>query len=184
LDGGSVQRFFYPSVSVFDAELNSEEAIVHYRDAFQTLWDDALSHSPSDETDIATSLQRTLVLRSFNKSALAMQEQTGSSLERNIGIGKRVDKSNGELVSVYDEYPSFYKKVISAFENLPIAKHFGINYKDAMALPVDEWNYIHKTAIEIAKNDKTSVERLIPEIHKLLEMSVKLTQAQMGVVPS
>jgi hypothetical protein len=113
-----------------------------------------------------------------------MQEQTGSSLERNIGIGKRVDKSNGELVSVYDEYPSFYKKVISAFENLPIAKHFGINYKDAMALPVDEWNYINKTAIEIAKNDKTSVERLIPEIHKLLEMSVKLTQAQMGVVPS
>ena len=100
----------------------------------------------------------------------------GSTLNKVIGVGTRVDKRTGGVRPVFDTYPSYYTNVVQAFVDYPIAKYFGLNYEDAMNLPVDQWYHIRDAAVPlVSKDQKPDTEAQLMKIIEqfLLQQSQK-----------
>lgn len=106
----------------------------------------------NDPKDISDNLQREYALRRFNKDALGMETAFGSPTQKVIGVGKRIDKRNGELTDVTKLHASFYSHVLTAFEYYPIFEHFGITPEDAMDMPVNRWYAIRKASAKLAED--------------------------------
>lgn len=148
MDDRSVQLFFYSSVSVFDSStIDTIESRTKYRNAFQHLWDGVLSEIPNNSDDIASSLERQLTLRSFNREMLNMETNVGSTLNRVIGMGVKVNPETGKEELVTQLYPSYFDDVVRVFELYPVTDYFGLTVTTAMELPVNQWYKIRKTVL-------------------------------------
>lgn len=95
-----------------------------------------------------------------------METSTGSTINRIIGMGERVDPETGKTDSFVNFYPSWYRHVVKSFEVYPIYKHFGLTVSDAMALPVDEWIYIRKCAEKMLENQPPDTETMLLKVLK------------------
>ena len=70
-------------------------------------------------------------------------------------MGLRTDQESGRSVPVTETYPSYFKMMMEAFENYPVAKYFGLTIQDAMSLPVNQWYSIRDTARRLAASVKS-----------------------------
>lgn len=103
-----------------------------------------------------------------------MEVSTGSDLNKIVGVGTRSD-SSGKTDKVTRFYPSHHREILMMFEYYPIKDYFGINVKDAMTLPIDEWYAIRKAIERIGPKQPDDSKETVP----LLVEIVKLLQSQL-----
>lgn len=78
----------------------------------------------------------------------------GTDINRIIGLGEKINPKTGRSEVITHTYPSYFRNVCMAFEETPIAKHFGLSIKEAMALPVDQWYQIRHQGEILGEKDK------------------------------
>jgi len=120
---------------------------------------------PNSLEDVSHSLEREFILRRFNKDYLKMEISGGSDVMRIIGVGNRTDTKTGKTEKVTTCYPSHYREVLAMFEHYPITEYYGINIKEAMLLPIDQWYGLRKEIERIGfKPPKEDNEKLLLQI--------------------
>ena len=121
---------------------------------------------PNGMDNIIQSLEREYALRKFNVEHLKMEVISGSEFERTVGVGVREDAETKTSHPIHVFYPSVINHVIQTFVLYPVAKIFGIGVDDAMALPVDYWYKIKKSAEAMPLNKHTDMEAELMDLMK------------------
>jgi len=119
-------------------------------------------------------LSRELILRNFHKQQLDIESSTGSDLNKIIGLGQKKNPKTDKLEKVTDLYPSHLKEVLAVFEYYPVFENFGITFKDAMMLPINEWVAIRKSVEKIGLKDRYKPKEVSEESQMLLKIIEQL----------
>jgi hypothetical protein len=127
-----------------------------------------LSKYPNSYTDIAPTLERQMVLRSFNNQRLGMENVTGTTLNQTIGMGIRTDPETGHTGPVTDFCPDYLREITQAFHHYPIAKTYGISPLDAMGMPVDRWKDLLAMAKELPEQKPDAESQMFQLLKQML----------------